>query len=102
MKIDAMIRVTLTDADVAMLVGIHCRQVNRPTCSPQAWEVGGRRKGKWSAANPASIAAFDRLVTFGLVHHSKNGHCHLTDAGLTWARAAIEAATTMKEHGVTP
>lgn len=102
MKIDALIRVTLTDADVAMLVTIFNRQVNRPTCSPKAYEVGGRHKGKWSKASPTSIAAFNRLVALGMVDHSRNGHCHLTDAGLTWARAAIEAATTMKEHGVTP
>ena len=102
MKIDALIRVTLTDEDVAMLVRMLQFQINSPTCSPKAYQVGGRRKGSWSKATPDSIAAFNRLIALGLVHHSPNGHCHLTEPGLVWARTAVEAATTMAQHGVTP
>lgn len=84
--------IRLTHADVSMLVTIYQHQINRPTCSPKAYMVGGRRKGRWGKATPESIRAFDRLIAFGLVEHSPNGHCWLTDLGMRLAQGAVESS----------
>lgn len=89
MKIDALIRVTLTDADVAMLCTMYADMVNQ-------W------RARYRKTTPGNRTALNRLVALELVREVRPGRFSFTEAGLLLARKAVETAATMKEHGVTP
>lgn len=71
---------TLNAAELDLMRRIHAFMQQGTGRSPKAYEVGGRAKYR-HRPEPGYAHAFDRLKALGLVEHSPNGHCWLTDEG---------------------
>lgn len=71
---------TLNAAELSLMQRIHDFLQQGTGRTPKAYEVGGRAKYR-HRPKPGYAQAFDRLKALGLVYHSPNGHCWLTDTG---------------------
>jgi hypothetical protein len=68
----------LTANDVAVVNAI-ARYVKEHQRTPKMWEVTGGKRYHCSPEHLPLRKAFERMVLLGMVEHSRNGHCHLTE-----------------------
>ncbi|WP_234265223.1 MFS transporter [Hydrogenophaga sp. NFH-34] len=79
------ITVELTDADLSMVRAFAAWNKDYPKTSPKKHEIhygyAEHRFLRHEAGNENGPNTFKRLVTLGVIKHSRNGHCWLTRAG---------------------